>query len=521
MYQVLLVDDEALITDGLAEYLARRAPERFEILKAYSGAGALEIAGRMRVDILVTDIEMLGMDGLAVRQRVQALWPQCRAIFLTAHANFEYAYQAIQDPPARYLLKSEGFERLAQILEQTAAELDEALYNESLLREAQNAREGNLQKVMLLSAILRGEMAEEEEMARGFAELGIDLRAGEAVLPLLVRLYAPARQGYRLAAVSGYIRRQADGACLCEAVPFGQNELACFLQGPGRELALQSQMELWHEAFSRICGGDTGIALGARTVSWREAGAVFQRMSSALSGAAGEKNVFIIYQPEGKDAPLLRREAFRQALQRQLRAGESPWPLLEEIYAAMPAREAGLLLAQCVDAARAVDSAQMLAWSEALESLPRAQSANEAARLLQQLSSKVRTEQTRASTRQQTQIVQTIDHYIAENYSRDIALSDVAAQVYLSPAYVSSLYKRLRGAGIMDTVLRTRMARAQELLVSSNRQIQQIAAEVGYHSARYFISSFRNYCGLSPNAYREKYWNAKEEPACNPPQLPL
>ena len=140
---------------------------------------------------------------------------------------------------------------------------------------------------------------------------------------------------------------------------------------------------------------------------------------------------------------------------------------------------------------------------------------------MQQLSSKVRTEQTRASTRQQTQIVQTIDHYIAENYSRDIALSDVAAQVYLSPAYVSSLYKRLRGAGIMDTVLRTRMARAQELLVSSNRQIQQIAAEVGYHSARYFISSFRNYCGLSPNAYREKYWNAKEEPACNPPQLPL
>ena len=217
MYQVLLVDDEALITDGLAEYLARRAPERFEILKAYSGAGALEIAGRMRVDILVTDIEMLGLDGLAVRRRVQALWPQCRAIFLTAHANFEYAYQAIQDPPARYLLKSEGFERLAQILEQTAAELDEALYNESLLREAQNAREGNLQKVMLLSAILRGEMGEEEEMARGFAELGIDLRAGEAVLPLLVRLYAPARQGYRLAAVSGYIRRQADGACLCEA----------------------------------------------------------------------------------------------------------------------------------------------------------------------------------------------------------------------------------------------------------------------------------------------------------------
>ncbi len=62
MYQVLLVDDEALITDGLAEYLARRAPERFEILKAYSGAGALEIAGRMRVDILVTDIEMLGRD---------------------------------------------------------------------------------------------------------------------------------------------------------------------------------------------------------------------------------------------------------------------------------------------------------------------------------------------------------------------------------------------------------------------------------------------------------------------------
>ena len=86
---------------------------------------------------------------------------------------------------------------------------------------------------MLLSAILRGEMGEEEEMARGFAELGIDLRAGEAVLPLLVRLYAPARQGYRLAAVSGYIRRQADGACLCEAVPFGQTNWPAFCRDQG------------------------------------------------------------------------------------------------------------------------------------------------------------------------------------------------------------------------------------------------------------------------------------------------
>src|SRR5450756_1174096 len=102
MFRVLVVDDEAMIADGLHDELMLNAELDLDVYKAYSGRSALELLAMHRFDIVVTDIRMPGMDGMALLEKIRASWPECRVIFLTGHREFDYAYKAIQYKGLQY-----------------------------------------------------------------------------------------------------------------------------------------------------------------------------------------------------------------------------------------------------------------------------------------------------------------------------------------------------------------------------------------------------------------------------------
>ena len=83
MYNLLLVDDEVLIADGMYDALCELNMENLYPIKAYSVQEALEAAENRRIDILLTDINMPDMDGFALYERIVKNWPYCRVIFLT------------------------------------------------------------------------------------------------------------------------------------------------------------------------------------------------------------------------------------------------------------------------------------------------------------------------------------------------------------------------------------------------------------------------------------------------------
>ena len=96
MYRVLLVDDEPFIVDTLSDLLESQEELEVDVCRAYSSAQALGWLRRAAVDILVSDIEMPGVSGLELAETVRREWPRCKVLFLTAHAQFSYAYRAIQ-----------------------------------------------------------------------------------------------------------------------------------------------------------------------------------------------------------------------------------------------------------------------------------------------------------------------------------------------------------------------------------------------------------------------------------------
>ena len=109
MYRLLIVDDEPNLVEGLCEYLASIVPEETDILKAYSGQEAWQIMYKFSVDLLIADIQMPGMTGLELINKVEQICPRCSVIFLTGYSNFDWIQKALRHSCCvDYVLKTQG-----------------------------------------------------------------------------------------------------------------------------------------------------------------------------------------------------------------------------------------------------------------------------------------------------------------------------------------------------------------------------------------------------------------------------
>jgi DNA-binding NarL/FixJ family response regulator len=111
---VLLADDHAIVTDGLARILNEAA---FDVVGAVrDGESLVEAAMRLRPDVIVTDLSMPRLSGLDVLARLKRERLESKVIVLTMHQDAEVAADAIRAGAAGFLLKeSAGDELIAAV----------------------------------------------------------------------------------------------------------------------------------------------------------------------------------------------------------------------------------------------------------------------------------------------------------------------------------------------------------------------------------------------------------------------
>ena len=95
--------------------------------------------------------------------------------------------------------------------------------------------------------------------------------------------------------------------------------------------------------------------------------------------------------------------------------------------------------------------------------------------------------------------------YIKENFERSgLCLNDIAQHVNISPAYLSTLFKKVSGQSISDTIAALRIESACRYLSSTNLSLKEISSKCGYANQYYFSNSFKKRLGISPSVYREQ-----------------
>ena len=113
---LLIVDDEIVTTQVLEEQLDRELLSIDQIYVAYNTSMARDILQKNKVELILCDIEMPKENGIHFLKWVREQKIQTEVIFLTSHEKFEYAYGAVQNGAANYLLKPIDMNKINQAL---------------------------------------------------------------------------------------------------------------------------------------------------------------------------------------------------------------------------------------------------------------------------------------------------------------------------------------------------------------------------------------------------------------------
>ena len=155
MLKVFLVEDESIVREGLKKNIPWQEYGYQFTGEASDGEMALPMIRKIRPDVLITDIKMPFMDGLALSQIVTQEIPEIKIVIISGYDEFEYAQQAIRVGVEQYLLKpiTKGTLRkvLLEIREKIESEQEQKNYLETFqneMKEYENyARRSFLEKV--------------------------------------------------------------------------------------------------------------------------------------------------------------------------------------------------------------------------------------------------------------------------------------------------------------------------------------------------------------------------------------
>jgi DNA-binding NarL/FixJ family response regulator len=116
--RVLLADDHHIVLEGLRRVLETD----FEIAgEVADGLALVDAEGRLKPDIIVTDISMPLLGGIEAARRIRARSRGVKIVFLTMHADVDYAAEALAAGASAFVLKSSSGSELLEAIHESMA----------------------------------------------------------------------------------------------------------------------------------------------------------------------------------------------------------------------------------------------------------------------------------------------------------------------------------------------------------------------------------------------------------------
>lgn len=103
------------------------------------------------------------------------------------------------------------------------------------------------------------------------------------------------------------------------------------------------------------------------------------------------------------------------------------------------------------------------------------------------------------------ELIKSVLKYIDENFSEpDLSLARVADEIFITPVYLSKLFKQETGVNFLDFIHKVRIEKAKNYLLDSDIKIYEVSSLVGYSNEKHFSKKFKKYVGKSPSEYRQE-----------------
>lgn len=507
--RVLIVEDEANTRRGISRLIQQYTKHQV-VGEAKSGFEGLELAKRMRPDLIFTDIRMPGMSGLEMLEQLfgnkAGDHDDIYVVILSGYADFDYARKAISmdGKVLDYLLKPIDVEKMISGME----EWEKAIRNKRIKQDRPDVL---LRNVLLGNVRLDWEIEERLKVICKLAE--------ESNYFLFWGYTGSMNEEYEGDVRKRFLKFKEKGCC--QNVYFmtaeRQKSVMCLLTDVSSEAEIIGEMKT--REVERYAGkSEYPVWAMERFGNLREIQEKAERLQQYISyGLVFEGGRLI--QEADVDAFAEERFSYPYEIEKAMKVAvcsgksgevEKAFGKFEEYirgrnylpeqiwqgYRKLISYMQDLTGEMNMPAGKKLQQLQLL---PGLQSCVVWREIEELAKKATECFGEFAGEKNTISN----YVILKAIAYIREHYAEGITLEEVAHKLAITPEYLSTLFSREMNTNFTTFVKEFRISYARRLLKGTDMKIYEIAAKVGYQDPKYFTRVFKEVQGVSPGEYRE------------------
>ncbi|MBM7567739.1 response regulator transcription factor [Paenibacillus sacheonensis] len=533
MYRVILVDDEAIIRQGIKKIIQRFAPDWEVVGEAEDGVSGLQQIFRLQPDLVILDFRMPGLNGLECCERIAGQSPRIHRIILTAYQDFQLAKQAIQHGVMGFITKPLDRSELLDTLAKAQALVDrerEEQAQMSLLRHTVRKAAPLAQQLYVQHFLMGHDINDLEQFIvdSGYslpfkpdsdhvillavspdwiekdAFTAFDIELFLYALTKFVQEWAADRpQSFVLQDHAGQIvvilnfdRDRSAGAtsqaseladklradifaCFKRTVTIGMSRIRPFLETPSayQEASLAVTYRFVH-------GGD-------------------QVLSPAKLDATRQLPVRLLEQMESSLALLMQgsEDAAYDALDQAVAAEPIGPDQLKQAIVHYMLRLAVQMKQMDLDVGE-TSGKSLQAWLSELEcTTTRDSLMGKIKVMIHELCQSILKERSMLDLRSAEKAKQYVRDYLSEG----VSLQAAADHMGMNASYFSRWFKYATNRNFVDFLKECRIGKAKELLQQGSFTLQEISALIGYADVKHFHRVFKELTGYTPSEYKKHF----------------
>lgn len=537
MYKLVIVDDEPSVVNGLSTYFDWNVYGIELVGTADDGDKGLALIRDVEPDIVLTDVKMPSMDGIAMSTEIRSILPGAKIIFISGFDNAEYLKSALKVHAVDYIFKPVSRKELDTVITRVLTSLQEETRAKELVNEMQAKLTESLpllRERFLFSVI--SDSIKEETVRERIRFLNLPLLDAQAYIVMVVviddlsQVMDPRserdKQLLSYAALNiiqelmdkttrGVVFEKVTG----EYVGILIQEQETLLEGEEDGLlvlaaAVRDNLRRWLKLSVTIGVGEYVNQLSELPLSYKQA-----REAASQKWYLGKNQILTVDSLQSGENEHYRLAETAEQVLAAIKSGDNAGldRELDEIFASMGrSRKEGFRYGRNISQQLILLSTRVLLelnalngeWetkeTEAWEMVMRQETIQDLKKhvssYLDEVCSCVREKRSGRTG----SVIDRIHRLIHERYAENLTTVDIAEGVFLSPTYVSLLFKQETGETLFEYLTKVRIEKAKELLRDPRNKFYEVCHAVGYVDPSHFSKLFKKMTGYTPSAYREQ-----------------
>lgn len=538
MLKMIIADDEQIVRNGLKKIFPWEEFGIEIIAEAVNGQEALELCTQLRPDILFTDIRMPLMDGLEVAIKLREQGSEIKIIILSGAQDFNFAKTALSINAEGYILKPIKVNELKDVIKKVIRNISMEKNKEQKMEQLMKQLQENMLIIRekFLRNLIAGFYSSEQEVRDKLEYFKISLEPEESVIVTVVQIddynqmierYSEEDKQLLSFSVNNVLDETVKNYNCGFSFSINENEFIIIFNPKGRNN--KKCIDICEEIsayINRFLDLSVSIGIGhpvnqilQLSSSYKSAKVVMQYRFYSGKGSilsiADINNITDNKNMKTSEYPNLYEAENKLINHVQLGDSIAVAGIINEIFEFFCSDEkvsADYIHYFCVEiisyASRAIfelgeNVDNIIAKrSVILDEVYRMENVFDLQNYLVSLFSEIAAYFSKKHRQKNRKVIERIKKIIEQRYMDDIDVRTISNEVYLSPNYISLMYKKETGESIIEYLTRIRMEIAKELLKTTDLKVSEISERVGYESPYYFSVVFKKHTGIHPLKYR-------------------